>query len=212
MKKEIPGQLIVADIILLVGGAFVFTEYFLVKWYPGHHERVNEKTLAPVSYSNSNLGIEIQVAAGIYGTVETFPAGVKIFRRTLLGVPPSLIITSELNPDKVGEFSPEILAKWQTQGVYQQIPRYHFEHTKINNRDAVLIWQLEGRVMMLTARVVSPDRIIEARCTPGHEDEALFTQACESSVRTLKVAGPEPPRTPNPGVQEIARPGLRSSL
>src|SRR5260370_33692493 len=137
MRKEIPGQLVVAAVILLAGGAFVFTEYFLVKWYPGHRERVNDKTLAPIHYSNADLGIDVQVASGIYGTVETFPGGVKIFRRTLLGVPPSLTITSELNPDKVREFSPEILAKWETQGVYQAITRYHFEHTKINNRDAV---------------------------------------------------------------------------
>ncbi len=212
MKKEIPGQLIVAAVILFAGGAFVITEYFLVRWYPGHRQRVNEETLAPVAYSNAELGIEIQVASGIYGTVETFPGGVKIFPHKLLGVPPSLTISSEPNPDKTSEFSPEILAKWQTQGVYQGIPRYHFEHTKINNRDAVLIWQLKGRVMLLTARLVSPDHIIEARCTPGYEEEALFMQACESSVRTLKIGGPEPPPTPNPGVQEIAQPGSRSSL
>jgi hypothetical protein len=45
MKKEIPGQLVVAAVVLLVGGLFVTTEFFWVKWYPGHQRRVNEETL-----------------------------------------------------------------------------------------------------------------------------------------------------------------------
>ena len=61
--------------------------------------------------------------------------------------------------------------------------------------------------MVLTARVISPDRLIEASCTPGTlDDEALYMQACEASVRTLKVAGPEPAPTLTPRVQELATP------
>lgn len=206
MKKEMPGQLIVAAVILLGGGAIVGAEYLLTKWYPLHEQRVSEKILEPVSYSNADLGIELQVAAGIYGKVETFPGGAKILRSKFWGVGPSMTITSQPNPDRTAEFSPQVLAQWQTQGVYQEIPRYHFEHTKINNRDAVLIWQLKSRAMVLTARVMSPDRLIEVDCTPGQEDETLFMQACESSVHTLKIAGPEPPPSPAPGVQEIAAP------
>ena len=44
--------------------------------------------------------------------------------------------------------------------------------------------------MLLTARIISPDRIVEANCTPGSADENLYLQACEESVRTIKVAGP----------------------
>jgi hypothetical protein len=206
MKKEIPLQLIVAAIILLGGGTFVGFEYFFVKLYPGHRQRMNEETLKGVPYSNASLGIEIQVAEGIYGRAEPFAGGVRIAHRKFWGIGPSLTITSQPNPDNTAEFSPQILAKWETQGVYQSIPRYRFEHTKINNRDAVLIWQIKGRYMQLTARVIAPDRIIEAECTPGQEDEALFLEACESSLRTLKIAGPEPPPAPTPLVQEIASP------
>ena len=84
------------------------------------------------------------------------------------------------------------------------LPRYHFEHTRINDRDAVLIWQYKNRAMLLTARVISPDHIVEANCTPGGADEDLYMQACDESVRTIKVAGPPSPPPPTPGVEEIA--------
>ncbi len=211
MRKGIPTQLIVALVILLVGGAILGGEYFLVKWHPGHQQRVTEETLALLPYRNDSLGIEIQLAAGIYGKVESFPGGVTILRPKFWSVGPSLTITSQPNPDQSAEFSPALLAKWQTRGVYEEIPRYRFEHTQIMHRDAVLIWQYKNRLMMLTARVISPERIVEADCTPGRADEALFMQACESSLRTLKVAGPEPSVAPTPGVEEIAAPGPQLS-
>jgi len=207
MKRQIPTQLIVALVILLGGGALLAAEYFLMKWYPRHQQRVAEDALKLLPYRNDALGIEIQVAAGIYGTVDGFSGGVKIFRPKFWSVGPSLTITSQPNPDQAAEFSPQVLAKWQTQGIYQEIPRYHFEHTKINNRDAVLIRQLKERWMLLTARVISPDRIIEADCTPGQADETLYLQACDESLRTLKVAGPESPPPSQPGILELASPG-----
>ena len=76
------------------------------------------------------------------------------------------------------EFTPQDLATWQTDGVQHQLPRYDFEHTRINDRDAVLIWQYKNHAMQLTARIVSPDRIVEADCTPGSADEVLYLQAC----------------------------------
>lgn len=206
-KREIPTQFIVAVVILLLGGSLLGGEYLLVKWYPRHEQRVAQETLKLLPYRNDSLGIELQVAAGLYGEIETFTGGVKIFRSKFWSVGPSLTITSQPNPDRTPEFSPEVLAKWETQGVYAEIPRFHFEHTKINHRDAVLIWQYQNRAMLRTVRVISPERIIEARCTPGHEDEALYMEACESSLRTLKVAGPEPTPTPTPGVLELASPG-----
>lgn len=209
MKKEIPGQLIVAAVILLVGGIFVGVEYLLVKWYPGHQQRVNAEALRLVPYRNAELGVEMQVAAGIYGKVESFPGGAKIYHSNFWRVGPSLTLTSQPNPDKADKFSPQALAQWQTQGVYQEIPRYRFESTTINHRDAVLIWQFKGRAMVMTARIISPDRIIEAACTPGQEDETLYLQACDETVHTIKVAGPEPPPPPPPpalGVRAIADP------
>jgi hypothetical protein len=154
-------------------------------------------------YRNDSLGIEMQVAAGLYGKVESFPGGVKILSTKFWSVGPSLTITSQPNPDQNAEFSPEVLARWETRGVNEELPRYHFEHTKINNRDSVLIRQYKGRAMLLTARVISPDRLIEADCSPGAADEDLYMEACEESLRTIKIAGPEPPPTLTPGVLEL---------
>ncbi len=206
MSRRVPTQLIVGLVILLAGGGFVGTEYVLVKWYPRHEQHVAEETLRMKSYSNPSLGIEIQIASGIFGKVEVFPGGVRIYKTKFWSVDPSLTITSQPNPDNAAEFSQQILAKWETQGVYQEIPRYHFDHTKINNRDAVLIWQLKDRSMLLTARVISPERLIEADCTPGGEDEELYLQACEASLRTLKIAGPEPAPSKPPALEEVATP------
>jgi hypothetical protein len=193
MKREMSTQLLVALAIVVIGAGLLVGEYFLVKWYPRHQQRVQERTLRLLPYRNDSLGIEMQVAAGLYGRVDSFPGGVRITRPKFMSIPASLTITSQPNPDGSFEFSPQILARWQTQGIYEDVPRFHFEHTKINKRDAVLIWQYKDRAMLLTARVISPERLIEIYCTPGREDEALFMQACEASVHTLKVAGPEPP-------------------
>ena len=208
MKREISTQLLVALGIVLLGGGILGGEYFLVKWYPRHQQRVQEEALKLLPYRNDSLGIEMQVAAGLYGEVENFPGGVRITRPKFWSIPPSLTITSQPNPDGTFEFSPQILAKWQTQGTYEDIPRYHFEHTRINNRDAVLLWQYKNRAMLLTVRVISSERLIEMYCTPGREDEELFMQACEATVHTLKVAGPEPP-PPAPPVLEFAPPAKR---
>jgi hypothetical protein len=209
MKKEISTQLLVALGIMLLGGGILAGEYFLVKWYPRHQRRVQEEALKLLPYRNDSLGIEMQVAAGLYGKVENFPGGVRITRPKFWSILPSLTITSQPNPDGTFEFSPQVLAKWQTQGTYEDVPRYHFEHTKINKRDAVLIWQYKDRAMLLTVRVISSERLIEMYCTPGREDEELFMQACESSVHTLKVAGPEPP-PPAPLILEFASPPRRA--
>ena len=203
MKKGIPMQLIVALGILLLGGGFLGLEYFLVKWYPRNRLQVTEATLELLPYRNDGLGIEMQVAAGIYGKVESAPGSVRIYRPRLLGAEPSLTIASQPNPDHAAEFTPQILAIWQTDGVTKGLPRYRFERTTVNQRDAALIWQSRDRIMTLTARVISPDRIVEANCSAGSEDEALFMQACDESVRTLKVAGPEAPAKPPEGIQEI---------
>jgi len=202
MKNGVPMQLIFAVGVVVIGGGFLAAEYFLVKWYPRYQQQVNEQTLKLLPYRNDALGIQMQVAAGIYGRVESFPGGVRIFRPRLLGDGPSLTITSEPNPGRASEFSPQVLAVWQTDGVQKGIPRYGFEHTAIMNRDAVLIWQSKDHIMVLTARVISPDRMVEADCSVGSESEALFMAGCDESVRTLKVAGPEPPAS----VEEVTGP------
>jgi hypothetical protein len=203
MKKQLPTQMVVGLAVLLGGGIFLGGEYLIVKWYPYYKQHVAEKTLALFPYHNDALGIDMQVAAGIYGKRDDFPDGVKIQHPRFWSIGPSLTITAAPNPDKSFEFTPQILAKWQTQGVYQEIPRYSFEHTKIQGRDAALIWQQKNRMMYLSARIISPDRIVEADCTPGKADETLYLQACELTLRSIKVAGPEPPPPPGPGIIEL---------
>jgi hypothetical protein len=196
-------QLWVALLIVLGGGGALGGEFFLVKWYPRHQQRVAEEVLTLLPYRNDDLGVEMQVAAGIYGKIESFPGGVKIYRPKFWSVGPSLTITSQPNPDNAAEFSPQILAKWESQGAIEEIPRYHFERTKVNNRDAVLISQFKGRAMLLTAHVISPERVVEADCTPGLADEDLYLQACQHSVETMKVAGPAPPMAQPPELIDI---------
>jgi hypothetical protein len=208
MKKQIPSQLILAVSILIIGGGLVGGEYLLVKWYPGHHQRISEKTLKQRPYHNDALGIDIQIANGLYGNVETFPGGVKISRPMFWSIGPSLTITSQPNPDQTWEFSPEVLAKWESRGAVEDLPLYHLEHAKINNRDAMLIRQLKGRTMHLTARIICRERIVEADCSVGGEDEVLYMEACDETLRTIKAAGAEPPPTPAPGVVEVS-PAIR---
>jgi hypothetical protein len=204
MKKQIPTQLIVGLGILLIGGGIVGGEYLLVKWYPKHKAAVMKETLAPTSYKNDDLGVEMQVAAGINAKVEPFSGGVLISSPRFLSNGPSLTITSQPNPDETAAFTPQQLAIWETDGVQHHLPRYLYEQTRINDRDAVLIWQYKNRAMLLTARIIAPAHIVEANCTPGSADEDLYMQACDESVKTIKVAGPPSPPPPAPGVEEIA--------
>ena len=202
MKKHIPSQLILAVSILIIGGGLVGGEYLLVKWYPGHRQRVSEETLKQRPYHNDALEIDIQIAEGLYGNAEIFPNGVKISRSKFWSIGPSLTITSQPNPDQTFEYSQEVLAKWESRGAVEDLPLYHVEHTKINNRDAMMIRELKGRYMHLTARIMCRERIVEADCSPGAEDETLYMDACDQTLRSIKVAGAEPP--PSPGVVELS--------
>jgi len=187
--------------ILLFGGGIVGGEYFLVKWYPQHKENVKKETLALTPYNNDGLGFEMQVAAGLNEKTEVFFGGVRISSSRFLSKGPSLTITSQPNPDQSAEFTPQQLAIWQSDGAQHNLWRYDFAHTRINDRDAVLIWQWKNGAMLLTARVISPEHIIEANCTPGSADEVLYLQACEESVRTIKVGGtPSPQPLPEGGM------------
>ncbi len=206
MKKKISFQWILGLGILIIGGAFLAGEYYLVKWMPKHRENVKEETLQPVPYKNDRLGVEIQIASGFMSKTEEFPGGVRISQPKFMGIGPSITITAQPNPDASHEFDPRALAKWQTDDVYMQVPRYGFARLKINGRDAVIITQFKNRAMLLTARVVSSERIVEINCTPGQEDENLYMQACDQTVRTLKIAGPEPPPPPEPVVDLTTRP------
>ncbi len=203
MKIRIPTQLLIGVSIVIIGGALVGGEYLLVKWYPVHKQQVSEEILKQAPYHNTALGVDVDVAQGLYGKVEPFPGGVKIRRSKFWSVGPSLTITSQPNLDRSSEFSPEILAKWQTKGVTEEIPRYHFTRTKIDGRDSVLIRQFKGRSMFLTSRIITPEQIIEAECTPGAQDETLYMQACEETLLSMKVVGRNT-TAPESGVLEFS--------
>jgi len=90
---------------------------------------------------------------------------------------------------------------------------------KNKGRDAVMIRQYKEHAQVLpaisfdvssavnadlvTAHIISPDHIVEANCRPGSSDPKLFVQACEESIKTIKVSGPPPKEKPAPGVLEL---------
>lgn len=205
--------------IILIGGTGLLAEYILVKWYPYYRGYKANQVLQLLPYQNQTLGINMQVAEGIYGKVDDFPGGVRIYRSHLFSSGPALIVTSQPNPSNSDGFSPQLLAKWETTGTYQNIPDYRFEHTKIQGRDAVMIWQSaeHAKVLpaisfdvsstdnptLLTAHIISHDHVVEANCRPGSGDPALFLRACEESIKSIKVSGPPPKEKPVPGVLEL---------
>lgn len=193
MKFRVPTQAIVALVIVVIGVGVLLGEYVLVKWYPMHEAAIAEAAQKMLPYQNQGLGIDMQVAAGIYGKVENVAGGVRIYRPKLLGNGPSLTIISQPNPDGAGDFSAQLLAEWQAAGANQNIPRYSFEKTQINGRNAALIWQFKDVAMLMTAHIISPDRIIQAECTPGVEDENTYMDACDETLHSMKVAGPPTP-------------------
>jgi hypothetical protein len=217
--KKLSMQVKFALGIILVGGSALLAEYVLVKWYPYYEGYKANKVLEALPYQNATLGIDMQVAAGIYGSIDDFPGGVRIYRSRLFSRGPALIITSQSNPNNGDEFSPQLLAKWQTAGTYEKIPDYRFEHMEIQGRDAVMIWQSKEHAKVLpaisfdvsssenaelvTAHIISPDHIVEANCRPGSSDPALFMRACEESIKSIKVSGPPPQEKPEPGVLEL---------
>ena len=183
---------------IVIGAAVILGgEFLLTRWYPGHRQRVIENTLRLLPYRSDSLGVAMQVAAGIYGRVDDFPGGIRIYRPELLSAGPSIAVTSEPNPTHQDSFTAQKLAELETQGVTQGILGYNFEHTKINGRDAVLIWKYDTarRWMVVTGRVMAADRIVQAVCNTGDEDQTVYTSACESSLRTMQLLGSPPPES-----------------
>src|SRR3990172_4381279 len=112
MKKGFSTHFFVALIVLIGGAGVLAGEYYLVNWLPKHREGERTEALRLLPYQNAALGVEMQVAAGLYGRVEDFPGGVRITRPKFSSIGPSLTLTSQPNPDGTFEFSPQIAAKW----------------------------------------------------------------------------------------------------
>ncbi len=189
MKYKPSKQLILGLIILLGGGGFIVGEYFLVKLYPVYQKKRVAELSELLPYTNEDMGIAMKIAYGIFGDVEKFTGGVRIRRKYFWSVGPSISITSRPNLDGTHKFAPTILAQWQTAGIREEIPQYRFWHTKIHNRDAVLIKLYKDRGIHLTGKIISPERIIEVDCAPGQEEEDLFLKLCEDTIRNVTILG-----------------------
>jgi len=203
MKLRMPTQLFVALAIVVVGGGALGGEYLLVRWYPQHRQNVMDADQRLLPYRNDSLGVDMKVAAGIYGKVQDVAGGVRIYRPRLFGDGPSLTIIAQPNPDGAGDFSQQVLAQWEARGAIQGIPRFRFEYTQINGRNAALVWQLTHKnEMLLTAHLISPDRILQVDCTPGIEDEDIYMPACDATVHAINMTGPPTPQE-KPDLQEV---------
>lgn len=189
---SISGQRKVTIIIVIVGVILLGGEYLAIRWLPGHRERANQALLRQLPYQNNGLGINMRVAAGIYGKVEDQPTDIRIYRPKLFGGGPSITVTSQPNTTSSSQFSPELLAQLETAGVRENLTGYQFEHLTLDQRDAVLISQYDflQRSLDYTARVMTPERIVQAVCATGSANQDLYSQACDESLRSIQVAGP----------------------
>jgi len=194
MKFRAPTQLVVALAIILIGGGALGAEVLLVKWYPMHRQAVTDALQKLLPYQNQKLGIEMGVAAGLYGKVQDLPDGVRIYRPQIFGPVPSLTIVSLPNPDGATEFSADLLAQWETAGASHSIMGYVYQQTQINGRNAALIHQPRNHMTVLTAHIISPQRILQVDCVPGADDQEIFVPACDATVYSIKLDGvPAPP-------------------
>ena len=85
MKIRLSPHFVLALVILIGGSGIVGGEYFLVRWYPAHRQRVADEALTLVPYGNTGLGISIEVAKGIYKKAEVLPGEVKLSKPGLFG-------------------------------------------------------------------------------------------------------------------------------
>ena len=187
MKFRASTQLIVALSIILIGGGALGAEVLLVKWYPIHKQAVTEALQRMLPYQNPKLGIEMEVAAGIYGKVQDIPDGVRIYRPQVFGPVPSLTIIALPNPDGAAEFSADLLARWETVGTNRSIIGYVYQQTQINSRNAAVIHQPENHMTVTTAHIISPQRILQVDCVPGADDQDIFVPACDATVYSIKL-------------------------
>jgi hypothetical protein len=177
--------------IVVIGAALLASEFLFIRWYPGHKERKEQQALSLLTYQNSGMGLQMHIAAVIYGKVRDGASGVTIYRPRILGSGPS--ITISLKPNTASQFTPELLAQLETAGVRQNLLGYQFQHMTLDNRDAILIWQYDvpSRSMNVTAQVLAPDRMIQAVCNTGSSDEQeLYTEACNESLKSIDLSGP----------------------
>lgn len=177
--------------IVIVGAVLLTSEFLLIRWYPGHKDRANQQALKLLPYQNSPMGLQMDIAATLYGRVRNGANQIEISRWHLFGRPPS--ITISLKPNHSTQFTPELLADLETAGVRNNLLGYQFQHVTLGDRDAVLIWQYDPptRSMNVTAQVLAPDRMIQAVCNTGSGgDQDLYTEACNETLKSIQLSGP----------------------
>lgn len=190
-------------ILVVIGAIALGGEYLLVRWYPGHKQRVADAILRQIPYQNDGLGLRMQVAAGIYDKVQVYAGGTKIYHSGLLGGGPSITITSQPNTSGSSQFSAQYMADLETEGERNQLSGYQFQHVTLSERDAVMIWQYDPRTrsMNVTARIMAPDRLLEAVCNTGTANQGVLTRACDESLRSIQLSGP-PSNLPKDSLNE----------
>jgi hypothetical protein len=189
--RSISAQRKVTIGIVVIGAALLASEFFLIRWYPGHKERKEQQELSLLPYQNSGMGLQMHIASVIYGKVREGSQGITVYRPRLLGRGPSIVIS--LKPNTSSQFTPELLAKLETAGVENNLLGYNFQHLTLDNRDAILISQYDvaSKSLNITAKVLAPDRMIEAVCNTGSgAEQELYTEACDESLKSIQLSGP----------------------
>ncbi|MGH9344391.1 MAG: hypothetical protein ACRD19_11600 [Terriglobia bacterium] len=182
-----------ATLIILVVAALVLgTEYAVKRWYPVHEQHVEDAALKQLPYQKASLGLQMQVAAGIYGAVADTGDSVKIYRSHISGGSPSITITLLPNPDGASQFTERFLDQAEATDAGSDLPGYQFQHVRLADRDAYIITRPDpqSKITTVTARVIAPDRIIQAVCTTGGADQEAYTQACNESLDSIQLSGP----------------------
>lgn len=182
-----------ATLIILVIAVLVFgTEYALKRWLPAHEQRVEDAALKQLPYQKASLGLQMQVAAGIYGAVADTGDSAKIYRSHISGGSPSITLTLLPNPGHASQFTEEFLNQAEATDAGSDLTGYNFEHVRLAGRDAYIITRPDPRTKVTTvmARVIAPDRLIQAVCTTGGANQQVFTQACNESLDSIQLSGP----------------------
>ncbi len=182
----------VTIVVLVAGSVLLGSEFLFLRWYPNRAQRIAAALLKQLPYRNAMLNLQMQVASGIYGKVVNEANGVMIYRPKWFGKGPSLAITSQPNPTGASQFPDQEVTNLQTAGEKNHIPGYDCEHVLIAQRDAVLISQYDpqSRSTVITARIMAPDRIVQAVCNTGSKNPDVYSHACEESLQSIQLGGP----------------------
>lgn len=180
-------------LIILVVAALVFgAEYGVKRWYPAHEHHKEDAALKPLPYQNAALGLKMQVSAGFYQKIMASAAGVKIYRSRIMGGSPSITLTLLPNPDRASEFTEQFLDQQDASDPANNVPGYEFQHVRFAGRDGYLVTGPDPRTQIttVTARILAPDRIVQAVCSTGGAKQDVFTEACTESLTSIVLSGP----------------------